>query len=44
VVSLSPSRKIPVQYLKLGQDRFLSQPFKFIIHLLSFHLTLNLCY
>lgn len=44
VVSLSPSRKIPVQYLKLGQDRFLSQPFKFIIHLLSFHLTLNHCY
>jgi hypothetical protein len=33
VVSDRPSRQIPGQYLKLGQDRFRPQPFQFIIHL-----------
>jgi len=33
VVFLSSSRQIPREYLQLGQDRFLPQPFQFIIHL-----------
>jgi hypothetical protein len=38
VVLLSPSRRVPAQYLSLGHDRFLQNPFQFIIvHLSPYH-------
>jgi hypothetical protein len=37
VVFLSPTRRIPDSTLKLGHDRFLPNPFQFIIHLSPFH-------
>jgi hypothetical protein len=40
VVFLSPSRKMSGNILKLGHGRFLPYPFKFIIHVSSFHLSL----
>jgi len=40
VVSLSSSRLIPGLSLKLHHDRFLPNPFQFIIHLSPFYLTL----
>jgi hypothetical protein len=40
VVFLGLSRQMPVQYLKLGHERFLPHPFQFIIQLPSFHSTI----
>jgi hypothetical protein len=40
VVLLSLSRQIPEYYLKLGHDRFVTQPFRFIVHLSPFHSTI----
>jgi hypothetical protein len=40
VIFLSPFRKTPGQYFKLGHDRFRPHPFQSIIDFSSYHLTL----
>jgi hypothetical protein len=40
-VFLSPSRKIPVYYLKSGHDRFLAHPFQLINNPMIHHCSLQ---